>query len=126
MFYPNHFEQTFLAHKPETERPYRIYFYGTYRNAVIARDRALIRPWVQAFYLPVSYDKKYYNTEYVSREIYGVRDSTNHGYMYWNNSGRYDDISPDIADDDAYPWTAPEADSSFRKPALTGVFSADR
>jgi len=25
--------------------------------------------------------------------------------MYWNNSGRYDDIEPDIDDDEAYPWT---------------------
>ena len=104
MFYPNHFEQNFLAYQPEIERPYRIYYYGTYRNAQIARDKVLIRPWAQAFYLNVSYDRKYYNKDYVRRQIYGVRDSMNNGYMYWNNSGRYTDISPDILDTDPYPW----------------------
>ena len=104
MFYPNHFEQNFLAYQPEIERPYRIYYYGTYRNAQIARDKVLIRPWAQAFYLNVSYDRKYYNKDYVRRQIFGVRDSMNNGYMYWNNSGRYSDISPDILDTDPYPW----------------------
>lgn len=104
MFYPNHFEQIFLAYEPAIERPYRIYYYGTYRNSLIARDKALVRPWVQAFFLKVSYDVKYYNKDYVKREIYGVRDSMNNGYMYWNNSGRYEDISPDILDTDPYPW----------------------
>ena len=109
MFYPNHFEQNFLAYQPEIERPYRIYYYGTYRNAQIARDKVLIRPWAQAFYLNVSYDRKYYNKDYVRRQIYGVRDSMNNGYMYWNNSGRYTDISPDILDTDPYPWIEGQA-----------------
>jgi hypothetical protein len=54
--------------------------------------------------LNVSYDRKYYNKDYVRRQIFGVRDSMNNGYMYWNNSGRYSDISPDILDTDPYPW----------------------
>lgn len=104
MFYPNHFEQSFLAYEPAIERPYRIYYHGTYRNAVIARNQVLVRPWVQAFYLNVSYDRQYYDKDYVRREIYGVRDSKNNGYMYWNNSGRYTDISPDPEDTEPYPW----------------------
>lgn len=104
MFYPNHFEQSFLAYEPAVERPYRIYYHGTYRNAVIARNQVLVRPWVQAFYLNVSYDRQYYDKDYVRREIFGVRDSKNNGYMYWNNSGRYNDISPDPLDTDTYPW----------------------
>ena len=123
MFYPSHFEQGFLAHSPAVERPYRIYFYGTYRNSVIARNRSVIRPWAQAFKLPVSYDRRYYDANYVQRQIYGVRDSANHGYMYWNNVGRYDDIRPDVSDDEPYPWTLKEADMKYRKPALTGEFS---
>ena len=123
MFYPSHFEQPFLAHAPAAERPYRIYFYGTYRNSVIARNKSVIRPWAQAFYLGVSYDKRYYDSDYVQRQIFGVRDAANHGYMYWNNIGRYDDIRPDVGEADPYPWGASEADASLRKPALTGVFS---
>ncbi len=95
MFYPNHFSQTFLAYKPAEERPYRIYNQGCYRNKIIARNKVLIRPWAQAFYMPVSYDKKYYGIDYVKRQILGIADSVNEGYIYWNNSGRYDDIRPD-------------------------------
>lgn len=119
MFYPNHFENYFLAYEPEIERPYRIYFYGSYRNSVIARNKVLIRPWLQAFYLAVSYDKKYYNEDYVLRQVYGTRDSIDNGYMYWNNSGRYDDISPDPGNG-TYPWPNKEASQEYRKPALQG------
>lgn len=123
MFYPSHFEQPFLAHAPAAERPYRIYFYGTYRNSVIARNKSVIRPWAQAFYLGVSYDKRYYDANYVQRQIFGVRDAANHGYMYWNNIGRYDDVRPDVGDEDPYPWGVAEAEAGSRKPALTGTFS---
>ncbi len=118
MFYPSHFEQTFLAHDPPEERPYRIYFYGGYRNAVIGRNRVLIRPWAQAFYLNVSYDRAYYDENYVEKQIFGARDSTDGGYLYWNNSGRYGDIRPDPEPGAPYTGSAFEADTKFRKPAL--------
>lgn len=117
MFYPSHFEQNFLDYAPYPDRPYRIYYYGTYRNTVIGRNKIIIRPWVQAFYLNVRYDRQWYGKDYVQKQIYGVRDSVNRGYMYWNNIGRYDDISPDVASS-AYPGTAYEASSEYRKPAL--------
>ncbi len=118
MFYPSHFEQSFLNYAPLAERPYRIYYYGTYRASVMTRNRAVIRPWVQAFYLNVSYDRQYYDNSYVQKEIFGVRDSVNRGYMYWNNSGDYSVILPDVTDDVLYTGPAPEADLKFRKPAL--------
>jgi hypothetical protein len=92
MFYPSHFEQGFLAQAPAEERPYRIYRIGTMRNAYIARKRIVIRPYVQAFFLNVSYDRTYYNLDYVKREVAGVRDAVNLGMTFWNNSGRYDDV----------------------------------
>lgn len=95
MFYPSHFSQSFLAYKPAEERPYRIYYQGTWRNKMIARNKAVVRPWAQAFYLPVSYDKKYYDKDYVKRQIIGTGNSVNEGYIYWNNSGKYGDIRPD-------------------------------
>ena len=125
MFYPSHFEQSFLNYKPYSERPYRIYFYGTYRNTVIGRNKIIVRPWAQAFYLGVSYDRQYYNANYVQQQVYGVRDSVNRGYMYWNNSGRYDDIGPDVGDS-KYVGAATEASPEFRKPALSrGVQAED-
>jgi len=123
MFYPSHFEQDFLAYTPIIERPYRIYFYGTYRNTVIARSQVLVRPWIQAFYLNVSFDRRFYDKDYVLRQMYGVRDAAENGYMYWNNAGRYTDISPDIGDaknGSAYPWEKAERDKSVRKPAVSG------
>ena len=92
MYYPSHFEQDFLAHAPEELRPGRIYYQGTLRTARIGRGRVIVRPYVQAFYLNVSYDRKYYNVEYVRREVEGVRAAGSGGLTYWNNSGRYDDI----------------------------------
>ncbi len=115
MFYPSHFDQDYLDYAPAAERPYRIYYYGCYRNTVIARNRVIVRPWVQAFYLGVSYDKKYYDADYVARQIYGTRDSIDRGYMYWNNSGRYDDISRDPAADAPYPW---KDEGATQRPAL--------
>lgn len=95
MFYPSHFRQSFLAENPAEERPYRIYRQGSYRNKLIAHNKVIIRPWTQAFYIPVSYDKKFYNEDYVQRQIIGIKDSIDEGYAYWNNSGRYGDIRPD-------------------------------
>jgi hypothetical protein len=92
MYYPSHFEQDFLAQDPPEQRPYRIYFQGTLRTARIGRGRIIVRPYVQAFYLNVSYDRKYYNADYVRLEVEGVRDAGRPGFTYWNNSGRYADI----------------------------------
>ncbi|MDR1950081.1 MAG: hypothetical protein LBQ38_11880 [Spirochaetaceae bacterium] len=92
MYYPSHFEQDFLAQEPAELRPYRIYFQGTQRTSRIARGSIVVRPYVQAFYLNVSYDRKYYNPDYVRRQVEGVRDAGDPGFIYWNNSGRYDDI----------------------------------
>lgn len=118
MFYPSHFEQIFLAQQPASERPYRIFYYGTYRNAIIARNRVIVRPWAQAFYLGVSYDKTWYNPDYVQRQIFGARDSVNEGYTYWNNSGRYADLRPDIDISTPYPWSTPEAISGKPRPVF--------
>jgi hypothetical protein len=92
MYYPSHFEQHFLAQNPPELRPWRIYFQGTLRTARIGRGQVIIRPYVQAFFLNVSYDRKYYNPDYVRRQIEGVRAAGSGGFIYWNNSGRYEDI----------------------------------
>ena len=118
MFYPSHFEQKFLNYEPFSERTYRIYYYGTFRNTVMARNRVIVRPWAQAFRLNVSYDRRYYDTDYVQRQIFGVRDSVNNGYMYWNNSGDYGMILPDISDTEPYKGETPESASAFKKPAI--------
>jgi hypothetical protein len=92
MLYPSHFEQGFLAQAPAERRPYRIYRLGTLRTSYIARKKVVVRPYVQAFFLNVSYDKAYYGLDYVRYEVDGVRDSVNLGLTFWNNAGRYDDV----------------------------------
>ena len=120
MYYPSHFEQFFMDVSPSVERPYRIYFYGTYRTTVIGRNKVIVRPWIQAFYMSVSYDEKFYDKDYVKREVFGVRDSVNRGYMYWNNSGgNYDDISPDPDPKQKSPWRKDESDLQKRLPAFS-------
>lgn len=118
MFYPSHFEQSFLNYPPEADRTYRIYFYGSFRNTVICRNRAIVRPWVQSFYLNVSYDRLYYDSDYIAKEFFGVRDSINRGYMCWNNAGEYSTTPKDITDDDKFIGTAIEASPEFKKPAI--------
>ncbi|MBR5096759.1 MAG: hypothetical protein IK094_06605, partial [Treponema sp.] len=115
MFYPSHFEHKFMNYYPNEERPYRIYYYGTYRNTVIARDRVVVRPWVQAFFLNVPYDRQFYDKEYVLKEVFGVRDSVDRGYMFWNNVANYVKISPDPGNAE-YTGPSPEASANFRKP----------
>ena len=92
MYYPSHFEQDFLAHNPPEQRPWRIYFHGTLRTSRIGRGQAIVRPYVQAFFLNVSYDRRYYNNDYVRLQVEGTRAAGIGGLTYWNNSGRYDDI----------------------------------
>jgi Uncharacterized conserved protein len=118
MYYPSHFEQDFMNCAPYPDRPYRIYYYGTYRTTVITRNRAIARPWVQAFKLNVSYDRQYYGPDYIQKEIFGVRDSVDRGYLYWNNAGDYDYLQPDVTPEAKYPGTAPEASEKFRRPAI--------
>lgn len=118
MFYPSHFEQTFLNYAPAADRTYRVYYYGSFRNTILCRNRAIIRPWIQSFYLNVSYDRLYYNSDYVLKELFGTRDSLDRGYMCWNNSGEYGTTPADVGPTDKYIGTTPEASEEFRKPAI--------
>ena len=118
MFYPSHFEQTFLNYAPVADRTYRIYYYGSFRNTVLCRNRALIRPWVQSFYLNVSYDRLYYDSDYIKKQFFGVRDSIDRGYMCWNNSGEYGTTPPDITPTENFIGTTAEASREYRKPAI--------
>lgn len=92
MFYPSHFAQDFLAQEPAELRPWRIYYLGTLRARTIARDRVVIRPYAQSFFLDVAYDRAWYGKRYVELQTLGVRDGANSGLIYWNNVARYDEV----------------------------------
>ena len=118
MFYPSHFEQSFLNYTPVADRTYRIYYYGSFRNTILCRNRAIVRPWIQSFYLNVSYDRKYYDSDYIKKEFFGTRDSINRGYMCWNNSGEYGVTPADVTDTEPFIGTDPAAGPEFKKPAI--------
>ena len=125
MFYPSHFEQSFLNCDPFGDRTYRIYYYGTFRNTVLCRNRAIIRPWVQCFYLGVSYDYKWYDVydnkgrnSYVTKQLFGVRDSVNRGYMCWNNSGNYGTTPKDVTLGEPFTGSCFESKFKDRIPAF--------
>ena len=92
MYSPSHFEQDFLTHDPAELRPWRIYYQGTLRTARIGRGQIIVRPYVQAFYLNVSYDRRFYGPEYVLHQVQGTREAGRGGLTYWNNIGRYDEV----------------------------------
>ena len=119
MFYPSHFEESFLNYEPVKDRTYRVYYYGTFRNTILCRNRAVIRPWVQSFYLGSSrYDRMYYdNSDYIKKQFWGVQDSVDRGYMCWNNSGKYGATPPDIAPGEEFTGTSTEHEFS-KKPAI--------
>lgn len=109
MFYPSHFEQNFMAYDPAEKRPFRIYYFGDLRNYYIARKSLVIRPYVQAFNLHVSYDRKYFGPDYVAEEIKGVDESTSMGYTFWNMGGQYSILN------DAYQKIAEKKSPQVKK-----------
>ena len=90
MFYPSHFPRDFLKGLEYKARAERIYQEGCNRAAAIVGDKAVIRPYVQAFLLPFEYymeEPEY--TEYLRLQVKGTEESAATGFLLWNNSNRY-------------------------------------
>lgn len=94
MYYPSHFAQSFLAYEPRRERPYRIYYQGSYRAKYISRNKAIIRPWAQCFFINVSYDREFYGAYYIKSQIQALHDAIDEGFSFWNTVGNYQDLPP--------------------------------
>lgn len=90
MYYPSHFSADFLPQLSYFERAREIYESGTQRARTIIGDRALIRPYVQAFLIggELRYEFPEY-TEYLNLQIRGTMAAGGSGFSMWNNSGRY-------------------------------------
>ena len=90
MYYPSHFPDSFLADMEYLERAKYIYSEGTRRAALITENRALIRPYVQAFLIGKELNMEYEEyTRYLEVQIEGVNEAGGSGYTMWNNSNRY-------------------------------------
>ena len=59
-----------------------------------------------------------YDSDYIKKQFFGVRDSLDRGYMCWNNSGEYGTTPPDVTPTETFNGTSAEASSEFRKPAI--------
>lgn len=90
MYYPSHFPSSFLSNMEYLERAKYIYSEGTRRAGIITKNRALIRPYVQAFLIGKELNMEYEEyTRYLEVQIEGVNEAGGSGYTMWNNSNRY-------------------------------------
>ncbi len=90
MYYPSHFPSSFLSDMEYLERAKYIYSEGTRRAGIITKNRALIRPYVQAFLIGKELNMEYEEyTRYLEVQIEGVKEAGGSGYTMWNNSNRY-------------------------------------
>ncbi|MBT3275859.1 MAG: hypothetical protein HN368_22105 [Spirochaetales bacterium] len=90
MFYPSHFPSTFMNDQGFFDRAESIYLIGGTRAREIVEDRALVRPYVQAFL--IGSERKFEEPEYaayLSRQLDGVIDSGASGFALWNASNIY-------------------------------------
>lgn len=90
MFYPSHFADAFLGKLPYLQRARTIYERGSERARLIARDRAIIRPYVQAFLIgaELRMEEPEYK-RYLQKQVEGAQAGSADGHLLWNFSGRY-------------------------------------
>lgn len=90
MFYPSHFPIDFIAETDYLERAKIIYDQGTFRAASITGERAVIRPYIQAFLIgrELEMSTLEYST-YLKQQLAGTKSAPSSGFTLWNSSNRY-------------------------------------
>jgi len=90
MFYPSHFPIDFIAEIDYLERAKIIYDQGTFRAASITGERAIIRPYIQAFLIgrELEMSTEEYST-YLKQQLAGTKSAPSSGFTLWNASNRY-------------------------------------
>jgi len=90
MFYPSHFPIDFIAEIDYLERAKIIYDQGTFRAASITGERAIIRPYIQAFLIgrELEMSTSEYST-YLKQQLAGTKAAPSSGFTLWNASNRY-------------------------------------
>ncbi len=90
MFYPSHFPIDFISEIDYLERAKIIYDQGTFRAASITGERAIIRPYIQAFLIgrELEMSTEEYST-YLKQQLAGTRSAPSSGFTLWNASNRY-------------------------------------
>ncbi len=90
MFYPSHFPIDFMAGIDYLERAKIIYNQGTFRAASITGERAIIRPYIQAFLIgrELEMSTLEYST-YLKQQLTGTKSAPSSGFTLWNASNHY-------------------------------------
>lgn len=90
MMYPSHYAREFLGGLKYFDRASYIYEAGTRRARTITNNRALIRPYVQAFLLggETKWEEPQY-FDYLNRQVKSAYLGGASGFTLWNNLGRY-------------------------------------
>ncbi|HEX3046280.1 MAG TPA: putative glycoside hydrolase [Bacillota bacterium] len=98
MYYPSHFPRSFMPKVPYLDRAERIYQQGTFRAYTNAKERSLIRPYVQAFLLGAEYRfSGPERTKYLLNQLEGIFTSnTPPGYTLWNYPNKYDMVNSEF------------------------------
>ncbi|RKX85960.1 MAG: hypothetical protein DRP57_02590 [Spirochaetes bacterium] len=90
MFYPSHFPPDFLQDKNYLERAYTIYEEGTRRAKIITNNRALVRPFVQAFLIGSELNMTTAEySDYLTSQLKGAMQASASGFTLWNASNKY-------------------------------------
>ncbi|MCL1865348.1 MAG: putative glycoside hydrolase [Spirochaetes bacterium] len=85
MLYPSHFNDNFDGFRNPGDHPYYFILEGCKKVKSLAGDKAIIRPWLQAFALRTSN----FNSAYINEQVRASNDSGAYGYLFWNASNRY-------------------------------------
>lgn len=93
MVYPSHFNHGFHGFKNPADEPYHFIFQGCQKVKEIVGNRAVVRPWLQAF----SWRVTNYNAAYIKRQIAGARDGGARGWLMWNASNKYGMVDEALA-----------------------------
>lgn len=88
MLYPSHFNDNFDGFAKPGDNPYHFVLSGCKRVKGLAVDKAIVRPWLQAFPWRVSG----YNADYIAKQIKAADDSGAYGYLFWNASSSYNEV----------------------------------
>lgn len=88
MVYPSHFGRIFYQRIDYRERPYKIIYDGGIRSVRLVKNRAVIRPYLQAFRML----SPGWGPDYIRAQAKGAIDSGCGGFIFWNAKGEYDTV----------------------------------
>lgn len=88
MLYPSHFNDNFDGYARPGDNPYYFIYEGCRKVTTLADNRAIIRPWLQAFAWRVSD----YGSGYILTQIRAAKDAGAKGYLFWNAANDYNTV----------------------------------